>query len=100
MRITKNTTETAAGPNEWFTGAVYIDTVATPTLGAVPPRGHKRPLHPRRAYRVAHPPPRPNHLRHRGSGPLPAPGRKDRGDPPGGPGVLRAGRGALLRRRP
>ena len=31
MRITRNTTETAAGPNEWFTGAVYIDTVATPT---------------------------------------------------------------------
>ena len=31
MRITRNTTETAAGPNQWFTGAVYIDTVATPT---------------------------------------------------------------------
>ena len=31
MQITRNTTETAPGPSEWFTGAVYIDTVATPT---------------------------------------------------------------------
>jgi quercetin dioxygenase-like cupin family protein len=31
MQITRNTTETATGPSEWFTGAVYIDTVATPT---------------------------------------------------------------------
>lgn len=30
MRITRNTIETAAGPGEWFTGAVYIDAVATP----------------------------------------------------------------------
>jgi quercetin dioxygenase-like cupin family protein len=31
MQITRNTTETAAGPSEWFTGAVYVDTVATPS---------------------------------------------------------------------
>jgi quercetin dioxygenase-like cupin family protein len=31
MQITKNSTETAAGPTEWFTGAVYLDTVASPT---------------------------------------------------------------------
>ena len=31
MQITRNTLETAAGPGEWFTGAVYIDTVATPS---------------------------------------------------------------------
>ena len=31
MQITRNTTETTPGPSEWFTGAVYIDTVATPT---------------------------------------------------------------------
>ena len=31
MQITRNTIETAAGPSEWFTGAVYIDTVATPS---------------------------------------------------------------------
>lgn len=31
MEITRNSTETVAGPREWFTGAVYIDTVATPS---------------------------------------------------------------------
>ena len=31
MQITKNTIETTAGPSEWFTGAVYVDTVATPS---------------------------------------------------------------------
>jgi len=28
MQITRNSIETAAGPSEWFTGAVYIDAVA------------------------------------------------------------------------
>ena len=31
MLITRNTLETSPGPSEWFTGAVYIDTVATPS---------------------------------------------------------------------
>jgi quercetin dioxygenase-like cupin family protein len=31
MQITKNSIETRAGPSEWFTGAVYVDTVATPS---------------------------------------------------------------------
>ena len=31
MQITRNDVETAAGPSEWFTGAVYIDSVATPS---------------------------------------------------------------------
>ena len=31
MQITKNSLETNLGPSEWFTGAVYIDTVATPS---------------------------------------------------------------------
>jgi quercetin dioxygenase-like cupin family protein len=31
MQITRNTSETAAGPSDWFTGAVYLDTVATPS---------------------------------------------------------------------
>src|SRR6185503_3555332 len=31
MQITRNSTETFAGPSEWFTGAVYIDAVATPS---------------------------------------------------------------------
>jgi quercetin dioxygenase-like cupin family protein len=31
MQITRNSLETAPGPSEWFTGTVYVDTVATPT---------------------------------------------------------------------
>jgi quercetin dioxygenase-like cupin family protein len=31
MQITRNGIDTAAGPSDWFTGAVYIDTVATPS---------------------------------------------------------------------
>ena len=31
MQITRNTMETRAGPSEWFTGAVYIDTIAAPS---------------------------------------------------------------------
>jgi quercetin dioxygenase-like cupin family protein len=31
MHITRNAPDTAAGPSEWFTGAVYIDTVAAPS---------------------------------------------------------------------
>ena len=31
MQITENSIGTATGPGEWFTGNVYIDTVATPT---------------------------------------------------------------------
>ena len=30
MQLTRNSIETAAGPGEWFTGAVYVDPVATP----------------------------------------------------------------------
>jgi quercetin dioxygenase-like cupin family protein len=29
MKITRNSLETNAGPSDWFTGTVYIDTVAT-----------------------------------------------------------------------
>jgi hypothetical protein len=32
MQITRNSLETTPGPSEWFTGAVYIDTVATPSV--------------------------------------------------------------------
>ena len=31
MEITRSSTETMPGPGEWFTGAVFIDTVATPS---------------------------------------------------------------------
>src|SRR5687767_2988398 len=99
MQITRSgSTETAPGPSEWFTGAVYIDTVATPSepshLSAS--SVHFTPD----ADRVAHRPERPDHLRHRGRRPLPAPRRAVRGDPPGRPRVLRARRGSLARRRP
>jgi quercetin dioxygenase-like cupin family protein len=30
LQISRNTVETGRGPEDWFTGAVYIDTVATP----------------------------------------------------------------------
>jgi quercetin dioxygenase-like cupin family protein len=33
MQITKNSLETAKGPSDWFTGDVYIDTVAAPSEG-------------------------------------------------------------------
>ena len=31
MQITRNRVDTAAGPSDWFTGAVYIDAVAAPS---------------------------------------------------------------------
>jgi quercetin dioxygenase-like cupin family protein len=31
MQITKNSLDTAAGPEDWFTGSVYIDTVSSPS---------------------------------------------------------------------
>ena len=34
MQITRNSVETATGPEEWFTGAVYVDTVAAPSQGS------------------------------------------------------------------
>jgi quercetin dioxygenase-like cupin family protein len=34
MQITKSSIATAPGPSEWFTGAVYIDTVATPSAAS------------------------------------------------------------------
>jgi len=30
MQVTRNRTSTTAGPSDWFTGAVFIDPVATP----------------------------------------------------------------------
>ena len=34
MQITRNSSETAPGPAEWFTGAVFIDAVAAPSDGS------------------------------------------------------------------
>ena len=34
MQVTRNSLETAPGPEDWFTGAVFIDTVAVPSQGS------------------------------------------------------------------
>jgi quercetin dioxygenase-like cupin family protein len=34
MEITRNSRDTAAGPEDWFTGSVYIDAVAAPSNGS------------------------------------------------------------------
>jgi quercetin dioxygenase-like cupin family protein len=34
MQVTKDSIATMAGPSEWFTGAVYVDAIATPGGGA------------------------------------------------------------------
>lgn len=34
MQITRNSLDTAAGPEDWFTGSVYVDTVAAPSPGS------------------------------------------------------------------
>ena len=34
MQITRSSLDTAAGPGDWFTGSVYIDTVAAPSGGS------------------------------------------------------------------
>ncbi len=34
MQITKSSIETRTGPSEWFTGTVFIDTVAAPSAGS------------------------------------------------------------------
>jgi quercetin dioxygenase-like cupin family protein len=34
LEITRNVTETASGPAEWFTGAVYLDAIAAPSHGS------------------------------------------------------------------
>jgi quercetin dioxygenase-like cupin family protein len=31
MQVTRNSIETAAGPSDWFSGAVYLDAVAAPS---------------------------------------------------------------------
>jgi quercetin dioxygenase-like cupin family protein len=34
MQITRNSIDTRLGPGDWFTGAVYVDTVAPPANGS------------------------------------------------------------------
>ena len=80
MQITRNSIETMAGPSEWFTGAVYVDTVAR--RRAFAPEREQRPLHTWRPHGMAHAPQRPDHLRHRGRRPRAASRRAGRGHPP------------------
>ena len=40
MEITRNSLETTAGPDDWFTGAVYIDTVASPAQSSTVASAH------------------------------------------------------------
>ena len=39
MQIIRNSLDTVTGPSDWFTGTVYIDTIAT----AAAPSGRKHP---------------------------------------------------------
>src|SRR5712675_193888 len=34
MQVSRNSVDTAAGPSDWFTGAVYVDTIARPSAGS------------------------------------------------------------------
>jgi len=34
MKITRNSLETTAGPSDWFTGTVYLDSIAAPESGS------------------------------------------------------------------
>jgi quercetin dioxygenase-like cupin family protein len=34
VKITRNGLDTNPGPSDWFTGSVYIDTIASPSLGS------------------------------------------------------------------
>jgi hypothetical protein len=88
MQITKNSLKTSMGPSEWFTGAVYVDTVAAPSSGS---RLSASSVHfTPGAHRLAHASPRTDDLRHRGCGPLPTARRADRGHSPRRPRLLRA----------
>ncbi len=99
MQITRNDLDTGAGPSDWFTGDVYIDTITAHRTAGDRRRG-RPPLHPRRPDRVAHPPVRSDDLGHRGDRPLPTRRRADRSDPTWRPRLLRAWREPLARRRP
>jgi hypothetical protein len=98
MQITQSSIDTQKGPADWFTGDVYIDAVAAPagssTFAAA--NVHFTPG----AHRLAHPPPRPDDLLHRGRRPLPARRPPRRGHPSRRPRLLRARREPLARGRP
>ena len=98
MQVTRSSVDTAKGPNDWFTGDVYIDPVA-----AAPPAltGDSEPgaLRAQRTHRLAPSPAEPDRLRHRRRRIVSTPRRTHRNHPPRRPRPVRSRRGALARRR-
>ena len=82
MEITRSGIDTAKGPDDWFTGDVYIDAVPGGT-GPRPRAGQPRPLRTRRTHRLALPPARPDHTSLKGlasASAAAAPSRSSAGD--------------------
>src|SRR3954454_19887728 len=99
MQVTRNSVDTAAGPAEWFTGAVFIDAVAAPAGGS---RLSANSVHFTPGARTAwhtHPNGQTIYVTD-GVGRAQRRGGPVEGPPAGRPGLLRARRGALARRRP
>ena len=99
MRITRNTVETVSGPGDWFTGAVYIDAVATPSE---PSRLAASSVHFTPGARTAwhtHPNGQTIYITE-GVGLCQRRGGEIEVIRGGRPRLLRAGRGPLARRRP
>ena len=89
MKVTKNSIETTAGPSDWFTGDVYIDAVAAPTVRS---RLAAASVHFTPGARTAwhtHPAGETIFVTE-GDRALPATRRPNRDDPPRRPRVLRA----------
>jgi quercetin dioxygenase-like cupin family protein len=80
MQIARNSLDTRAGPSDWFTGAVYIDTVAAPSASS---RLSASSVHFTPGARTAwhtHPNGQTIYVLE-GVAPLPAARRANRGDP-------------------
>jgi quercetin dioxygenase-like cupin family protein len=72
MKITRNSLDTTPGPENWFTGSVFIDTIATPSE---PSRVGAASVHFAPGARTAwHKQLWANHLRNRGARPVSATG--------------------------
>ena len=81
MQVTRNSIETVRGrANGSPARSTSTRSLRRRTAHA---SSRARPLHPRRAHGLAHPPERPDDLGHGGDRPRAAARRADRGDPPG-----------------
>jgi hypothetical protein len=83
MEITRSSTDgaTAKGPAEWFTGDVYIDSVAAPVAPS-PRAGEPCPLHAGRPHGLASSSARAEPVRHRGDRAMSTRRRTGRGHSP------------------